>query len=348
MAVERTRFGTSCTGADIYCYTISNQGGMQAVLTNLGAALVKLFVPDREGKAADVVLGFDNVEDYEKNPNFFGTVIGPSANRIAGAAFSIDGKVCRLQVNDNENNLHSHMEIGYHKRIWEAVCNENSVTFTLKDTDQNMGFPGNKSLAITYCLRDNNELELHYHASADEKTIINLTNHTYFNLDGHDSGSIEQHELCLKASAYTPVVAGAIPTGEIAGVCGTPMDFTQEKKIGQEIRADFEQLNLTGGYDHNYVIDHYDGELRLFAVVKAPVSGRVMKAYTNLPGVQFYAGNFIDRQQGKDGVIYDKRHAFCLETQYYPDAVHHPNFPSCIFGGEQGDYDSVTIYRFEV
>ena len=221
------------------------------------------------------------------------------------------------------------------------------VTFTLEDTDGNMGFPCNKKVEVTYSLNEENELKLAYRANSDKKTVLNLTNHTYFNLDGHDSGSIEEHEMEIKASNYTPVVAGAIPTGEIAAVQGTPMDLTVAKRVGAEIDADFEQLDLTGGYDHNWVIDGWNGELQHFATVKAPHSGRVMKAYTTLPGVQFYAGNFVDEQEGKGGVVYNKRHGLCLETQYYPDTIHHDNFPSCVFGGENGEYISVTVYAFE-
>ena len=348
MAVEKSIFGKSPEGQEVYLYTITNQKGMKAAVTNLGAALVSLLVPDKDGNIADVVLGFENAEDYYKNPSFFGVVIGPSANRIGDASFTIDGTAYQLDVNDNANNLHSHKELGYHKQLWDAVAGENEVTFTLEDADGSMGFPGNKKLTVTYSLDENNALSLHYHGSSDKKTILNLTNHTYFNLDGHNSGNIENHELRLMASGYTPVVAGAIPTGELAEVKNTPMDFTESKRVGLEINADFEQLELTGGYDHNWVIDGWNGELKHFATVKAPESGRVMKAYTTLPGVQFYAGNFIDPQEGKAGVIYEKRYGLCLETQYFPDTIHHDNFPTCIFGGSSdSEYDSVTVYRFE-
>lgn len=346
MSVEKRLFGKGPKGQDVYLYTLSNSKGMKASVSNLGAILVSLIVPDRNGESADVVLGFDRAEDYLQNPSFFGAVIGPSANRIGGAAFEIDGKKYQLDVNDNENNLHSHMEKGYHKQLWNVVADENSVTFSLEDTDGNMGFPGNKKIEVTYSLSEDNELKLTYHASSDKKTILNLTNHTYFNLDGHDSGSIEEHEVWINASHYTPVVAGAITTGEIAEVQGTPMDFTTTKKVGREINADFEQLILTGGYDHNWVIDGWDGTLKHIATVKGPHSGRILKAYTTLPGVQFYAGNFIDSQEGKESAVYSKRHGLCLETQYFPDTIHHENFPSCVFGGEAGDYTSVTVYQF--
>lgn len=347
MSVEKSLFGKSPEGQDIYLYTLSNTNGMKASVTNLGAILVSLLVPDKKGEVTDVVLGFDRAEDYYGNPSFFGAIIGPNANRIAGAAFEIDGVSFQLDANDNANNLHSHKEQGYHKRLWNATVGECSVTFSLEDADGNMGFPGNKKIEVTYSLSENNELKLSYRGNSDKKTILNLTNHTYFNLDGHDSGSIEEHELWLKASCYTPVVPGAIPTGSLESVHNTPMDFLTAKKVSADIDADFEQLRLTGGYDHNWVIDDWNGELQLFATVKGPQSGRIMKAYTTLPGVQFYAGNFIDTQKGKMGVTYSKRHGLCLETQYFPDAIHHDNFPSNVFGGEGGEYTAVTVYSFE-
>ena len=346
MAVEKSVFGKNADGREVMLYTLKNSKGMQVSLTDLGAIIVKLLVPDKAGNVEDVVLGFDKAEDYCKNPSFFSAVIGPNANRIGGAKFELDGVSYQLDVNDGPNNLHSHIDKGYHKLLWTAETTDNSVTFSLEDKDGNMGFPGNKKVQVTYSLSEDNALTLHYHGSSDKKTVMNFTNHTYFNLDGHNSGSIENHELQLNASCYTPVVAGAIPTGEIAPVAGTPMDFTSSKVIGKEINEDFEQLKLTSGYDHNWVIDGWNGELKEFAVVKAPKSGRVMKAYTNLHGVQFYAGNCIAPQTGKGGASYNKRFGLCLETQYYPDTVHQPSFPPCIFG-EGKDYDSVTVYRFE-
>lgn len=347
MAVTKSLFGKSPEGKEISLYTLSNSKGMKAAVTDLGATLVRVLVPDATGKVDDLVLGFDNGDSYYGNDSFFGTVIGPCANRTGGAEYTLDGVTYQLDKNDGANNLHTHKQLGFHKRLWDAEIGENSVTFSLEDEDGHLGFPGNKKVSVTYSLSEENELTLHYHASSDKKTIINLTNHSYFNLDGHGAGSIEEHELWLGASHFTPVAAGSIPTGEIRAVAGTPMDFTQPKKIGRDIEADFEQLKLTGGYDHNFCIDDWDGSLKHIATAKGPKSGRVMKVYTTLPGVQFYAGNFIAPEEGKAGAVYDNRTGFALETQYYPDTIHHENFPSYIFGGENGDYDSVTVYKFE-
>lgn len=350
MAVEKSFFGKSPEGREIALYTISSGNGMKAMVTDLGAILVRLLAPGPGGSFEDVVLGFDRAEDYYRNPSFFGAVIGPNANRIGGAAFTLDNVEYKLDMNDGANNLHSHKEQGYHMRIWDAEIGDNSVTFSLTD-NAGMGFPGNKKVQVTYTLDEENKVTLHYHGTSDKRTILNLTNHSYFNLKGAGEGLIEDHELWLGASHYTPVLAGAIPTGEILPVAGTPMDFLESKRIGMEIDSDFEQLQLTGGYDHNWVVDGWDGSLRHIATVKAPGNGRVMKVYTTLPGVQFYAGNFIETQTGKEGAAYEKRYGLCLETQYYPDTIHHENFPSCVFGGPEGaaqtrEYDSVTVYQF--
>ncbi|MBR6303457.1 MAG: galactose mutarotase [Lachnospiraceae bacterium] len=349
MAVTQESFGKSRDGRDLHLYTITNKNGMKAKVTNLGAILVELWVPDKSGKLQDIVLGYESADRYYKNPSFFGATVGPSANRIGNASYEIDGMNYELDVNDGPNNLHSHFELGYHKRVWDAETTDNSVTFSIYDP-ATLGFPGNKDVSVTYTVTDDNELKLHYHGTSDQPTILNLTNHTYFNLDGHDSGNILDHEIELKCANYTPTIPGSIPTGEIAPVAGTPMDLTTRKRVGDDIDKDFEQLKLAGGYDHNFCIDGYDGKLRQCATVWAAKSGRVMKVYTDLPGVQFYAGNFITPEDGKTGYHYEKRSGLCLETQYYPDTIHHDNFPSCIFGGEDEDarvYDTVTVYAFE-
>lgn len=339
-------FGTAENGKEVYAFTLENANGVRARVINFGAVLVNLYVPDADGNVADVVLGFDKLEDYYGNGSFFGATIGPNANRIGNACFQIDGKTYQLDVNDGDNNLHSHKELGYHKRVWDiADVGDNSVTFSLEAPDGDMGFPGNKKVSIAYSLSEDNRLKLAYHAESDANTVINMTNHTYFNLSGHQAGSIEDHILTLHAGSYTPVVPGAIPTGDIASVKGTPMDFTSPKPIGQDIEADFEQLKLTSGYDHNYVVNGADGTLQEIAVLEDPKSGRKMKTFSTLPGVQFYAGNCITEETGKEGALYVPRTGMCLETQYYPDTINKPQFPSAVFGPGR-DYDAVTVYQF--
>ncbi|HBA68820.1 MAG TPA: galactose-1-epimerase [Lachnospiraceae bacterium] len=347
MKMEKTVFGTMNDGTRIYLYSIENSKGMKIQVINYGAILVRLYVPDKEGKAEDIVLGYDKLENYYVNGANFGATIGPNANRIANASFVLDGIEYHLDVNDGKNNLHSHLDLGYHKRVWEAKEESNGITFLLEGTDGEMGFPGNKKLEVSYLLTEENELKIHYHGISDKRTILNMTNHSYFNLAGHNAGEIYDHILTLNAANYTPVAAGAIPTGEIASVQGTPMDFTKPKRVGDEIDADFEQLKLTGGYDHNWVLDGESGVLRHIATVEEPVSGRIMKVYTDLPGVQFYAGNFIENEAGKEGAVYNRRHGLCLETQYYPDTANKPSFPSAVFGPER-EYDTTTVYKFEI
>ena len=346
MKVETKVFGKTDKGQEAMLYSITNDRGMCAEVTNFGAVLVNLFVPKKSGQLVDVVLGFDNLQQYVANPSFFGATIGPNANRIGGANYEIDGVRYQLDVNDGPNNLHTHKELGYHKVLWQAKVNDNGVTFEYEDTDGNMGFPGNRKFSVTYSLDNENRLSLHYEGVSDVKTLMNFTNHTYFNLKGHDAGRIEDHVLLLKASKYTPVVEGAIPTGELATVVGTPMDFLTETMIGKRIEEDFEQLVLTGGYDHNWVVDDWDGSLKHIATVTAPGADFALKTYTDLPGVQFYAGNFIDPQQGKNGASYGKRVGMCLETQYFPDTANKPNFPSAFFGPEK-PYNTTTVYEFE-
>ena len=345
MQIVKEKFGTTKCGKDVYAYTLSNAGGMQAKIINFGANLISLLVPDQNGNLEDVVLGFDKLEDYYGNGSFFGATVGPSANRIAGACFEIDGQRYQIDANDGENNLHSHIEEGYHKRVWDVTETENGLVLSLEGKDGEMGFPGNKKVTVTFSLSDDNALKLSYHVTADANTIVNMTNHTYFNLAGHKAGRIEDHLLKINASHYTPVVPGAIPTGKIAPVEGTPMDFTKMKPIGQDINADCEQLKIGQGYDHNFVIDGADGTLREIAEAEDPKSGRKMKVFTDLPGVQFYAGNCIGEETGKENTAYGPRKGFCLETQFYPDNIHHPNFPQAVFGPGK-DYDSVTIYQF--
>lgn len=342
MSVNVREFGKMKDGRTINLYTIENNG-ISADVTNVGAILVALRVPNKAGEVKDIVMGFDKAEDYFANPSFFGATIGRSANRIANAAFTIDGVTYQLKVNDNENNLHSDMDEGFHKQYWDAEIGENSVKFSYLAKDMETGFPGNLNISVTYSLSDKGELKLKYEGKCDKKTLINLTNHTYFNLCGHDFGDISDTELTINASKYTSIVPGAIPTGEYADVKGTPMDFTVAKKIGKEIDTDWDQLTMVGGYDHNFALDDYTGKMRKVAEAKA--DGRIMSVFTDLPGVQFYAGNCIAPQIGKGGAKYDRRGAFCLETQYFPNSVNQEGFVKPVFDAGQS-YETETIYQF--
>lgn len=343
MGVATKNFGKTKEGKEILLYTIKNGKGMEASVTNLGAILVSLLVPNQAGEIKDVVLGFDKGEEYLSNPSFFGATIGRSANRIAGAKFAIDGVTYQLKVNENENNLHSDADLGYHKQLWDAEILENGVKFSYFSPDGEMGFPGNLKISVTYTLTEDNALELFYDGVSDKKTVINLTNHSYFNLSGHDAPSILGTNVMLNAFHYTPVAPDSIPTGEIAAVSDTPMDFTTAKTIGKEIDVDWEQLTMVGGYDHNFVIDNYDGTLRKIAETSA--DGRTMEVYTDLPGVQFYTGNWIEQLTGKGGVTYGPRTAFCLETQYYPNSINQEGFIKPVFDAGQA-YQAKTIYKF--
>lgn len=346
MSITKKVFGTDKkTKKAVYEYSLKNKNGMCVKILNYGGIIRELWAPDREGKLADVVLGHDDLMPYYENPGFLGAAIGPSANRIGGAKFTIDGAEYQIAANENGNNLHSDNENGYHARIFDVEEGVNSIRLSLRDEDGQMGFPGNKKFQMIYTVTEDNELRLDYHFVSDKKTVLNPTNHSYFNLRGQDGGSIEDHVLWLNASRYTPVAAGSVPTGEIASVKGTPMDFTAPKEIGQEIGADSPQLKLGGGYDHNWVIDGADGQLKLAAKVTAPGTSRVMKVYTTLPGIQFYAGNFLGEQEGKLGAKYHDRCGLALETQYFPDSIHRENFPDVVFGPDR-QYVSSTVYQF--
>lgn len=326
-------------------FELKNKNGMKVKVTEFGANVMEIWVPDRDGNLQDVVMGFENPEDYKDNGCFFGACIGRMANRINDAKFVLDGKEYKLPVNDGKNNLHTDANTGFHKMHWEGKQDGNSVEFKFTSPDGDGGFPGKLDMTVTYTLTDENGLKIRYEGVSDKKTLINCTNHSYFNLSGDLTSSIHDHELKLYSSGYTPVVAGAIPTGEITKVKGTVFDFTEFRKVGQNIDDDVEQLTLVQGYDHNFVLDHLTGDYSLAAELKCERSGRKMDVYTDLPCIQFYAGNCISPQTGKGGVKYDKRQALCLETQYAPDAVNQPGFEKPIFDAGQ-KYDTTTEYRF--
>ena len=345
MSVEVSSFGKTKDGKEAKLYTITNGKGAKASITDFGATLVKLFIPDDKGEVKDVVLGFDSAADYENCTSYIGATIGPNSNRIGNSRFSIDGIEYRLADNDGGNNLHSDDDLGFHKQLFDAEVLEKGVKFTISIADMVMGFPGNKTASVTYTLSDENELKLEYEGISDKKTIFNMTNHSYFNLAGHTAGAqgVLDTELMIKAGRYTEIVPGAIPTGKLPEVLGTPMDFRNPKKIGKEIDADFEQMKMVHGYDHNFAIDDYDGTLKL--VASASCDGRTMEVYTDLPGIQFYSGNGLSPYDGKEGAKYGNRGGFCLETQYFPDSVNQPSFESPVkVAGEK--YHTVTMYKF--
>ena len=328
--LKKETFGTTQKGETITLYTFENQRGMKMTVSDLGAVLTHLYVPNPQGELVDVVLGFDQVQQYEKNDNvYFGSTIGRSANRIEGATFKIDETTYTIDQNEGENNLHGGFN-GYQLRKWDVKAideTKNQITFVLTSPDLDQGFPGELQMEATYQLSEDNCLSVTYQGKTNQKTIFNPTNHSYFNLNGHDQGKVTRHVLQLNASQYTPVKdSKSIPTGELKAVANTPMDFTQPKEIGQEIEADFEQLIYTKGYDHNYVIDQTDAPLTPFATVTGNQSGIQMTVATNLPGVQFYAGNFIEQELGKNNVVYTPRSGFCLEPQYFPNAINEANF----------------------
>lgn len=341
--VDSTAWGTTKDGTAVEQYTLTNAAGMQAKIITYGGIVTHLLAPDRDGKLGDVVLGFDDLDGYLKGHPYFGALIGRVGNRIAKGKFTLDGKEYTLAVNNGPNALHGGLK-GFDKKVWRARPAEdgNALHLTYESPDGEEGYPGNLSVSVTYTLTPANELRINYTATTDKATPVNLTNHSYFNLRGPAAGDILGHELMLAADQYTPVDDTLIPTGEIKPVRGTPMDFTTPTAIGSRI----DQLKGDpGGYDHNYVL-RGGKPPALAARVYEPKSGRLMEMFTTEPGVQFYTGNFLDGSiKGKGGVVYRKHQGFCLEAQHFPDAVHHPNFPSIILRPGQ-TYKQTTIYKF--
>lgn len=335
-------FGTTRDGRTVERFTLTGPGGITARLISYGATLTELLLPDRNGNLADVVLGFDNLDQYERESPYFGCTTGRVANRIAGGRFTLDGVEYRLATNDGPNHLHGGKR-GLDKYVWRgepvARAEGPAVRFTLVSPDLDEGYPGNLSLAVTYLLTRSGELRLEYEATTDQATPVNLTNHSYFNLAG--SGDVLGHVLTLNASRYTEPDATLIPTGRLLPVAGTPLDFTRPALVGGRIGK-----VAIGGYDHNLVIDRAAGSgLALAADLYDPASGRAMEVFTTEPGVQFYSGNFLNGLKGKGGAVYRKHAALCLETQHYPDAVNRPEFPSVILRpGET--YRQLTVHRF--
>lgn len=345
MSVERVSFGFMPDGKEVYKYIITNANEMSVEILTLGATLRSIYTEDKNGEMRDVLLGFDSVQDYLELSDYQGASVGPVCNRIGGAAFDIAGEHYKVTANEkNVTCLHSGGEFSF--ALWSAIVTDsNSVEFSYVHPDGKNGFPGKTTAKITYLLDDKNALHIKYDAVSTKDTYINLTNHAYFNLNGYNGGDVLAHTVKINASAFTAVDSLSIPTGELPSVEGTPMDFRTPKLVGDDIGADFEQLILTGGYDHNFCLDNADGDLNEAAEVYSEESGIKMNVYTTLPGVQFYTGNFLKGIKGKNEVPMNKRNALCLETQFYPDSPNKPSFPTCLY--EAGDhYKSETVYEF--
>jgi aldose 1-epimerase len=347
--ITKQFFGTTPETGDAHLYTLTNNHGIEVAITNYGGAIKSIKVPDRNGNLADIVLGYDTLAEYVRNPRYFGCLVGRHANRIGLGKFSINGTQYQLVQNNGVNHLHGGPK-GFDKKVWtasdELIAGSAVLHLNYLSAAGEENYPGNLNVNVNYILSDDNELRLEYRATTDQTTIVNLTNHSYFNLAA--AGNILAHELTLAADYFTPVSKELIPTGEIRPVEHTPMDFRSSTAVGARIKSDYEQLGFTGGYDHNFVVNNDVGELRLAACLHDPTSGRVMEVLTTQPGIQFYSGNFLDGSLvGKGEVVYHKYAGLCLETQHFPDAPNHPNFPSTLLRpGEE--FLQTTGYRFSV
>jgi aldose 1-epimerase len=349
--IERASFGTTAEGTPVEIFTLRNAGGMEVRVTNYGGIIISLTAPDRDGRMADIVLGFDSIAPYLAGTPYFGAIIGRYGNRIAGGRFTLDGETYTLATNNGPNHLHGG-ERGFDKVVWDAEPfeseGERGLILRYTSPDGEEGYPGTLEATVTYTLTDGSELIVEYVATTDQATPVNLTQHSYFNLAGAGTGNILDHELMIAATSFTPVDSTLIPTGEIAPVEGTPFDFRTATPIGARIDADDPQIRNGPGYDHNFVLDRTGTGLELAARVTHPGSGRTLEIRTTEPGLQFYSGNFLDGTiTGKDGLVYDHRSGFCLETQHFPDSPNQPSFPSTILRpGEE--YRTRTVFAFGV
>jgi aldose 1-epimerase len=336
-------FGHASDGTPVDLYTLTN-GQLEARIMTLGGIIVALRVPDRGGKFDDIVLGFDSVDQYTPKVPYFGAIIGRYANRIAHGTFQLAGKTYTIPKNDGDNALHGGLR-GFDKAVWSGKLIKNGVELTYVSKDGEEGFPGMLTAIVQYTLSADS-LRIEYSATTDKDTVLNFTNHSYFNLSGQGSGEILGHVLKINASRFTPVDSALIPTGELRPVQGTPFDFRTPHTIGERINADDPQLKLGRGYDHNFVLDHPEGPLAEAAEVYEPTTGRILKILTTEPGLQLYTGNFLDGSlTGKQGRVYARRTAFCLETQHFPDSPNHPNFPTTELKPGQ-KFHSVTVFQF--
>lgn len=342
--MKKTLFGTMPDGQVVEEILLESETARCSLIT-YGAALRSMEVPDKNGILTDVVLGFDSLEAYRAQDMFMGAVIGRYANRIGGSSFTLGGKEYKLYPNENPNHLHGGKK-GFDKRIWDYGEIDCGVRFRLTSPHMDEGYPGNMELQVDYILTGS-DLSIHYSAKCDSDTVCNLTNHAYFNLEGHASGPVLGHTLKLFADKYTPVSGSAsIPTGEIADVSGTPMDFTTPREIGADIDCGFEQIRFTAGYDHNWTVNGEQGVLRPAAMAYGPKTGVRLEAETTLPGIQFYSGNYMSgKVPGKGGIAYEKRGGFCLETQFFPDSPNRPNFPPCLLSAGEV-WEHTTVFKF--
>ena len=343
-----TPFGKTPDGKAVELFTLANGHGMEARIMTWGAALVSLQVPDAQGRSGDVVLGFDDLDGYLKHDFFSGKVVGRYANRIGQARFTLGGHEYKVGANDGRNSLHGGRR-GFDKRLWTVLkADAHSLELQYKSPDGEEGYPGNLVVTVRYTLTDDNELLIEYTATTDKDTVVNLSNHSYFNLAGAGKGTILDEDLEIDADRFTPVTAELIPTGELPSVTGTPLDFRKPTRIGARIDADFQQSKFGGGYDHNWVLNKPKPGLTLAARLHDPSSGRVMEVRTTEPGVQFYSGNMMVGQvTGKAGGVYVRRGGLCLETQHFPDSPNQPTFPSTELKPGQ-TYRSTTVFRFSV
>jgi len=344
MSITKESFGKTSDGQNVDLYTLTNSNGLKTKIITFGGYIISLQVPDRNGKFADIVLGYDTLEQYVNDSTYLGSLIGRFGNRVAKGKFTLNSIEYTLATNNGPNHLHGGIK-GFNKVVWNAQPiddpNRPGLKLTYLSKDGEEGFPGNLSCTVIYTLTNNNELKISYEATTDKATIVNLTSHGYFNLAGHNSGDILGHELMINADNYTPADETLIPTGQIAPVKGTNVDFTKSTAIGARI------AKVTGGYDHNFVLNNKKGKLGLAARVCEPKTGRVMEIHTTEPGIQFYSGNFLDGSAKGKGAVYNKHNGFCLETQHFPDSPNKPNFPSVVLKPCE-KYTHLTVHKFSV
>ncbi len=350
-SITESTFGSLPGGTTVSLYHLKNANGLEVLITNYGGIITAIRTPDRSGNFEDVVLGYDSLAGYIKAPSFFGALVGRYGNRIANAKFKLDGKTYQLAANNGKNHLHGGLK-GFDKVVWDPTPSSTPDSATLKLTylskDMEEGYPGNLQVTVTYTLTNDNELKIDYRATTDKKTVINLTNHSYFNLSGNTKTDILGHQVSLAASHFLPVDETLIPTGELKPVKGTPFDFTTPTVVGSRINDKDQQIVRGRGYDHCFVFDKTPGTLGMVGAVYDSISGRYMELLTTEPGTQLYTGNFLDGSvTGKFGTVYKQRYALCLETQHFPDSPNRPKFPTVVLNpGEQ--YKTQTIYKFSV